>query len=77
MSRFAGYGEHINWNELCKETGKGFLFALGGVVFDELIKSREKDLEDGVAKDLKKINETVQDNIQSSGNAIGIYAKTS
>ncbi|ENY0932658.1 hypothetical protein ACFVFW_004821, partial [Escherichia coli] len=30
MSRFAGYGEHINWNELCKETGKGFLFALGG-----------------------------------------------
>ncbi|HIA3421808.1 TPA: hypothetical protein ACWP5X_003292 [Escherichia coli] len=50
---------------------------LGGGVFDELIKSREKDLEDGVAKDLKKINETVQDNIQSSGNAIGIYAKTS
>ena len=75
MSRFAGYGEHINWNELCKETGKGLLFALGGFVFDELIKSREKDLEDGVAKDLKKINKTDQDNIQSSGNAIGIYAK--
>ncbi|EKP5051543.1 hypothetical protein P3O32_001337 [Salmonella enterica] len=76
FSRFAGYGEHINWNTLLKESGKGLLLALGGFSLDWYTNKKEEALEDGVAKDLDKINTTDQNNIQSSGNAIGIYAKT-
>ncbi|EBP3214566.1 DUF4280 domain-containing protein [Salmonella enterica subsp. indica] len=76
FSRFIGYGEHINWKELLKESAGGLLFAVGGFLLDWYTDEKEQALEDGVEKDLKTINETDQANIHSSGNAIGIYAKT-